>query len=309
VKPSAALVVFAGLLTLSAERASAQTDFSGTWMLDRTISGDLSKATFEPQQSQTRRSTGGLTGGFGGLGGRGGFGGRSGSGGRRGSSGAGGGDSRNDNQNAAALTADERTRLRELADYVKGFTSLVIVHSDHSTFAVTDARGRSRLFPTDGSKTQHALQTATVESTTNWDGPHIVTVYTIGPTRELVFTYIFVPATKQMALRIRLDESGRPRADVAELRLIYKWTPAAPLAYEATGGGHLLRTVTGEGRYVTLEDGSRWEVIPDDWFQSVDWQPDASITVRILRGRDGFDYQLINTADDEGVLAKLLPPH
>jgi len=41
--------------------------------------------------------------------------------------------------------------VRELADYVKGFTSLVVVHSDHSTFAVTDAQGRSRLFVTDGS--------------------------------------------------------------------------------------------------------------------------------------------------------------
>jgi hypothetical protein len=228
-KPATALVVLVGFLTLSAGRTSAQTDFSGTWTLDRDISGDLSKATFEPPQSQNRRTTGGLTGGFGGLGGRGGFGGRSGSGGRRGSSGAGGGDGRNDGGNgngAAALTADERTRLRELADYVKGFTSIVIVHSDHSTFAVTDAQGRSRLFPTDGSKTQHALATTTIDSTTSWDGPRIVTLYTIGPARELVFTYTLVPATKQLVLRVRLDESGRPRADVPELRLVYKLKPA-----------------------------------------------------------------------------------
>jgi hypothetical protein len=223
-KAATALVVLVGLLTVSGP-ASAQTDFSGTWTLDRDLSGDLSKATFEPPQSQTRRNTGGLTGGFGGVGGRGGYGRRGGSGGRRPSGGAGGGDNRNDNGNAAALTADERTRLRELADYVKGFTSIVIVHSDHSTFAVTDAQGRSRLFPTDGSKTQHALATTTVDSTTKWDGPHLVTIYTIGPARELVFTYTLVPATRQMALRVRLDESGRPRADVPELRLVYKLKP------------------------------------------------------------------------------------
>jgi hypothetical protein len=223
-KAATALVVLVGLLTVSGP-ASAQTDFSGTWTLDRDLSGDLSKATFEPPQSQTRRNTGGLTGGFGGVGGRGGYGRRGGSGGRRPSGGAGGGDNRNDNGNAAALTADERTRLRELADYVKGFTSIVIVHSDHSTFAVTDAQGRSRLFPTDGSKTQHALATTTVDSTTKWDGPHLVTIYTIGPARELVFTYTLVPATRQMALRVRLDESGRQRADVPELRLIYKLKP------------------------------------------------------------------------------------
>jgi hypothetical protein len=225
VKPAAALVVFAGLLTLSAGRASAQTDFSGTWALDRDISGDPSKATFEPPQPQARRRLGGFTVGLGGLGGRGGFGGRGGSGGREGSSDAGDSDGTNAN-GAPALTVDERTRLRELADYVRGFTSLGIVHADNSTFAVTDAQGRSRVFHTDGSKTQHALATTTIDSTTRWDGPHIVTVYTIGPADELVFTYVLVPATKQMALRIRLDESGRPRADVPELRLIYKLKPA-----------------------------------------------------------------------------------
>jgi hypothetical protein len=52
----------------------------------------------------------------------------------------------------------------------------------------------------------------------------MVTVYTISPTRDLVFTYILVPATKQMALRIRLDESGRQRTDVPELRLVYRLT-------------------------------------------------------------------------------------
>jgi hypothetical protein len=51
-----------------------------------------------------------------------------------------------------------------------------------------------------------------------------VTVLTIGPAEDLVFTYILVPATKQMALRIRMDESGRQRADVPELRLVYRLT-------------------------------------------------------------------------------------
>jgi hypothetical protein len=110
-------------------------------------------------------------------------------------------------------------------------------------------------------------------------------------------------------LRARLDESGRARADVPELRLVYKLKPAPPLSYEATGGGHLLRSVTDEGRYVTLEDGSRWEVIQEERFTSVDWQPQAAMTVSIVRGKDGFGYQLVNTNDDEGVLAKLLSPH
>jgi hypothetical protein len=214
-KPVVFALLIAGGLACSAAPAAAQVDFTGSWTLDRELSADLTKANFEPQKAQTSHNSG-FTGGLGGFGGRGGYGGRSGGGSRQPSS--------DNSRNGSALTADERTRLHEIAEYVKGFTSLVIDHTDHSTFTVTDAQGRSRLFPTDGSKTQHAFATTTIDSTTRWDGPHMVTVYTISPTRDLVFTYILVPSSKQMALRIRLDESGRPRTDIPELRLVYKVT-------------------------------------------------------------------------------------
>ena len=81
---------------------------------------------------------------------------------------------------------------------------------------------------------------------------------------------------------------------------------AAP-AYTAFGSGHLLREVTEQGRYITLEDGSRWEVKPSDQFQSADWQPEASMTVRVARGENGFNYELLNTTDDEGVMVKFIP--
>jgi hypothetical protein len=81
---------------------------------------------------------------------------------------------------------------------------------------------------------------------------------------------------------------------------------AAP-AYTAFGSGHLLRAVTEQGRFLTLEDGSRWEVKPSDQFQSADWQPEASMTVRVARGENGFTYELLNTTDDEGVMVKFIP--
>jgi len=209
-KPALLVLLITCGLAVFAAPAAAQVDFSGNWTLDRELSADLTKATFEPQPAQTSRNTG-FSGGFGGRG----------YGGRSGASRPPSSESRSGN---GALTVDERVRLHEIAEYVKGFTSLVIDHTDHSTFTVTDAQGRSRLFPTDGTKTQHAFATTTIESTTRWDGPHMVTVYTISPTRDLVFTYILVPATKQMALRIKLDESGRQRTDVPELRLVYRVT-------------------------------------------------------------------------------------
>jgi len=79
--------------------------------------------------------------------------------------------------------------------------------------------------------------------------------------------------------------------------------PRTPV-YTALGGGHLVRAVTDKGRYVTLEDGSRWEISPRDQYQTVDWELLASVSVRTLpREEAGFVYELINTSVDEGAVA------
>jgi hypothetical protein len=208
VRPLTALLVAVGLLALSAP-ASAQTGFSGRWTLDKDMSADLTKATFVPQVTQQRRNTGGFSaGGFG-----------RGGGGRRQTSGT-------DNRGGfgATLTPGEKEILKQFADYVRPLTAITIEHTDHATFTITDATGRSHLFPTDGTKTPMALATATVDSVTRMDDPHVVTTFTIGPAEDLVFTYALVPTSKRMVLRVRLDESGRPRADVPELRLVYRIT-------------------------------------------------------------------------------------
>jgi hypothetical protein len=106
-------------------------------------------------------------------------------------------------------------------------------------------------------------------------------------------------------------------ADGAEhkLRLLKKVertkaeAPAKPRTpvYTALGGGHLVRAVTDKGRYVTLEDGSRWEISPRDQYQTVDWELLASVSVRTLpREEAGFVYELINTSVDEGAVANYI---
>jgi hypothetical protein len=78
-------------------------------------------------------------------------------------------------------------------------------------------------------------------------------------------------------------------------------------AYTALGGGHLLRSVSEDGRYVTLEDGSVWEIEPSVRFQTAEWQPQAPISVRTGRGVDGYTYEVVNTQDDEGAMARFIP--
>jgi hypothetical protein len=83
--------------------------------------------------------------------------------------------------------------------------------------------------------------------------------------------------------------------------------PASAQTYAALGSGHLLRDVSRDGRYVMLEDGSRWEIHPRDRFQTVDWDHDASISVRTTRPDEGYDHEIVNTQADEGVLARFVP--
>ncbi|MCU1383454.1 MAG: hypothetical protein JWL71_2151 [Acidobacteria bacterium] len=222
---AAALPALVAGVLLGSAPAYAQVDFSGTWILDRAISADLAKVTLEPPaQTQARRMPGGLSGGFGGRG----FGG----GNRR--QGQSGGNERGDSR-GAALADEERVRLREVTTFVKTLGTATIEHTDHSTFTVTDAQGHAHLFPTDGTKTPQTFAAAALDTLTKWDGPHMVTVFTIGPTHDLVFTYILVPASRQLALRIQLEESGRPRTDVPELRLVYKLQSAT---HSARGARH-----------------------------------------------------------------------
>ena len=81
----------------------------------------------------------------------------------------------------------------------------------------------------------------------------------------------------------------------------------APARYGAPGSGHLLRETREGGRYLTLEDGSQWEVHPRDRFQTAAWEADSNVTVRTTRAEDGFTYEIVNTQADEGALARLLP--
>jgi hypothetical protein len=99
-----------------------------------------------------------------------------------------------------------------------------------------------------------------------------------------------------------------------KLRLIKKIdrarteAPAAQRsAYSALGGGHIVRVVTEAGRYVTLEDGSKWEIEPGGRYQTGEWESSANVTVRTASREDlGFGYELINTSTDEGALANLV---
>jgi hypothetical protein len=190
--------------------SEARPDFSGTWALDRSISNDPAKASFVPAQARNNQSAGGFGGGR--RGGRGGF----------------GGGSRPADRTADDRTPDERTRLQALTDLLrKGSATLVVSHHEPS-FVINDAQDRTLFFQTDDSTNDHEIGAGTISSTTRWEGPRLVTEYNLSSRLKLVFTYTLLAETKQMVLRVRLDDTERRRAVGQELKLVYMLAPTVP---------------------------------------------------------------------------------
>ena len=94
-----------------------------------------------------------------------------------------------------------------------------------------------------------------------------------------------------------------------KLHVVKKIKQARPpaAAYLRLGEGHRIRGVSAEGRYVTLEDGSLWEIHPRMRWETAEWEPLDDVTVRAIPELDGFTYELDNATDDDRAAAKYIP--
>jgi len=124
-----------------------------------------------------------------------------------------------------------------------------------------------------------------------------------------------VPARVETAVRFAVEGDtvyvvigGDVEYALHLVKTVQKAAATPPAAsYNGFGGGHFIKSVTEDGKYVTLEDGSVWEMDPRGWYLTVEWQPQAGAGVRRARPENGFAYEIQNLDADEGVLAKLVP--
>jgi hypothetical protein len=192
-----------------AAQAADKPDLSGTWQLDRGISTDLATLSFEPRANADNprgsMGRGGYGGGYGGRGG--GFGGYGGRNAPR--------------QPARTSSPEEQARLKMLTDDIKAGSATLVISHHEPTFTVSDAQGKTRFLKTDGGTDKNQLGAATIESTTHWEGTRLVAEYTIGASRMLAYTFTMLPATKQLVIRIRIEDSQNPRAAGPEAKLVY----------------------------------------------------------------------------------------
>ena len=191
-------------------------DFSGTWTIDRNYSNDPAQANFGAapggaKQGGQTRSGGGGRGGFGGLGGFGRYG---------GSGGNSGGRNRNDASGGA--TPDEQARLTALTDELKkGGSSLTISHHDPS-FVVTNGLEHAVFCQTSGERQDQHFGDVTIPTVTNWEGDRIVTEFDLSSRRRLIYTYTLLENTKQLVLRVHLEDDQGSKGNGAELKLVYR---------------------------------------------------------------------------------------
>jgi len=83
-------------------------------------------------------------------------------------------------------------------------------------------------------------------------------------------------------------------------------SPKYSTSYGALGGGHFIKVVSPGGSRITLEDGSRWDMDPRQYFAVADWGPDDLISVRRSNDDKAFAFEVDNTSLDDGALANHL---
>ncbi len=103
-------------------------------------------------------------------------------------------------------------------------------------------------------------------------------------------------------LQTRIKEQ---QDQIRRLELARTETTPPAAAYRATGSGHWIGMVSSNGRFVTLEDRSLWDINSIDQIDTALWLPTTDIIVRAASSPVGdFKYLLINTEDGEQALAK-----
>ena len=88
---------------------------------------------------------------------------------------------------------------------------------------------------------------------------------------------------------------------------------AAPTAqeeprYPGIGPGHYVTAVREDGRFVTLEDKSQWEIAEADRHKTIAWQELEGISIRYAGGTDEYRYEIDDIDRDEGASARWVRP-
>jgi len=215
---SALLAVVIGIACALAGYAQGSTagrpDFSGTWTFDTYLSDhpeqiarEIRIDTGQPEEDvlaglRTER------GGFGGAG-------RD-AGGRA----TEGGQGRGQGERADQMNADDRKKLTELTDAVQFAPPTLTIAQADNTVTIAGARGGTGILSTNGKAEKQQLGAGAVDRVARWEGPTLVVSYEVGHAGTLTYTYLLVPTTRQLLIRVNFERvPGEPGP--FDIKLVY----------------------------------------------------------------------------------------
>jgi hypothetical protein len=189
-------------------------DLSGTWTLDTYLSdgpaqvagavrGDFGQPTGEIAPSGR-----GMEGGR-----RGGGEPREGDRGRGGSRGDRSG--RNEQANLEA-----QNRLNDVTAPLRYPPTPLTIKQTATAVTFTDQQGRERTLTTNGKREKLTFESLTLDTTSRWEGPLLVSEQDLGKGQKMTFTYSIVPTTKQLLVRITIERAPNQPGPF-EIRQVY----------------------------------------------------------------------------------------
>lgn len=117
-------------------------------------------------------------------------------------------------------SVEEQNRLNQLTEPVRYPPTTLVVSQTADAVTFTDAQGQARTLATTGKREKQTIGANTIDVTTRWQGPQLISEEDLGKGRRMIFTYSIVPATKQLLLRVALERATGQRGPF-EIKYLY----------------------------------------------------------------------------------------
>lgn len=118
------------------------------------------------------------------------------------------------------LNPEEQNRLNDLTAPLRYPPAVLTIVQSTDRLTLTDDSGQARTLTTSGAREKQPLGAITVDTTTRWEGPQLVSEEDLGKGRKITFTYSIVPTTRQLLVRARV-ERGPGQSGPFDIKYVY----------------------------------------------------------------------------------------
>lgn len=126
----------------------------------------------------------------------------------------------------ALLKPDEQQKIQSLLDIARLPAVSLTIAQDGGKVTITDPVRGSRTFQANGVKEPQKFESGVLDATTRWEGPQLITDYDVGHGNALRFSYMIVPPSNVLLIRISVQLPGNAAAPFVIKHVYDKGTAA-----------------------------------------------------------------------------------